>query len=976
MSHIIKRYTNQLVTIFILILLTVFFASYIASYQLNESMTNVYLRKLSALKSSLKVNIEKYFNDKTHIVRTVSQTTDVKNAMLEFGESFFKAEDEYGSEIDSSSMVELLKEHTKRVFYSIPGSPQKKPFEEYMAKNANGKILQHLYIADSPFESSNKYMFFNSSKGISYDTTHKKFHQYFVDILKRHNFYDIFLINTDGDIVYSVFKELDFATNLKRGAYRDSSLANAFNNALENKGLEFSDFRPYEPSYNRAASFFTIPIFKDEKIIGVMAFQISIKDINKIMTFNEHWKSIGLGDTGESYLVGDDYMMRSDSRFQASMENMLVNELATTVGIIKVRTKATDEALNGKSDQSIVTDYRGDKVLSSYTPVNIIGKLWALVVEIDKAEVDREIRKTILTVIGSGLLLAVLLMLFLGYMIVRLIVRPIESFEKELDMKIEARTKELKISNAILNDYKRAVDEGSIVSKTDLEGRIKYVNDAFCEISGYEQEELIGKNHSIIRHPDTPKKVFEDLWRTIQNKRVWKGVIKNKRKNGSEYIVKSTIMPILDDKKNIVEYISIRTDITDLVSKEKKLLEQLTDELTKLPNRVKLLEDITNSRAELKLALVQINKFKEVNDYYGRQKGDMILMNFASIIKKIVAEKNVSTYKVGSGEFVLMADEKTTIGELTSLMENIIKYFDHNMIVVGSDSFNISISAGIAQGREEKLFYDAEMALRKVNESSKSIMVFENVDDIEKEYENNIHITKKIKQAIKNDHILVYGQPIEPNFEGGKPKYECLVRMYDEENKKILSPFFFLEISKKARLYPTITKIVIEKAFDYFNNKKDEFSINLSIEDILDHNMTIFLKKKIDQYKIGHRLVLELVESEGIENFDEIHAFIKEFKGYGCKIAIDDFGTGYSNFEYLMKLDADYIKIDGSLIKDIDTDKNSQIVVELIVDFAKRMNIKTIAEFIHSDSVYKKVKELGIDYSQGYYLGEPKNLYE
>ena len=135
-------------------------------------------------------------------------------------------------------------------------------------------------------------------------------------------------------------------------------------------------------------------------------------------------------------------------------------------------------------------------------------------------------------------------------------------------------------------------------------------------------------------------------------------------------------------------------------------------------------------------------------------------------------------------------------------------------------------------------------------------------------------------------------------------------------------------------------------------------------------------KKKIDYYKIGHRLVLELVESEGIENFDDVHSFIQEFKGYGCRIAIDDFGTGYSNFEYLMKLDVDYIKIDGSLIKNIDTDESAQLVVELIIDFAKRMNIKTIAEFIHNDSVYQKIKSLGIDYSQGYHLGEPKFLDE
>jgi EAL domain-containing protein (putative c-di-GMP-specific phosphodiesterase class I) len=121
-------------------------------------------------------------------------------------------------------------------------------------------------------------------------------------------------------------------------------------------------------------------------------------------------------------------------------------------------------------------------------------------------------------------------------------------------------------------------------------------------------------------------------------------------------------------------------------------------------------------------------------------------------------------------------------------------------------------------------------------------------------------------------------------------------------------------------------------------------------------------------------VVIELVESEGIENFEHIDKFIKDVKALGCKIAIDDFGTGYSNFEYLMKLNADYIKIDGAFIKNLDTNESSQIVVQLVVDFARRMGIKVIGEFVHNDAVYQKVKEFGIDYSQGYFLGEPVEI--
>jgi len=135
-----------------------------------------------------------------------------------------------------------------------------------------------------------------------------------------------------------------------------------------------------------------------------------------------------------------------------------------------------------------------------------------------------------------------------------------------------------------------------------------------------------------------------------------------------------------------------------------------------------------------------------------------------------------------------------------------------------------------------------------------------------------------------------------------------------------------------------------------------------------------FIHKKLENLDIAKRVIFEIVESEGIDNFEEVSLFIKEMKAVGCKIAIDDFGTGYSNFEYLMKLNVDFIKIDGSFIKNIDMCEQSLLISELIITFAKKQNIKTVAEFVHSKSVLEKVRELGITYSQGFYLGEPKSI--
>lgn len=182
-----------------------------------------------------------------------------------------------------------------------------------------------------------------------------------------------------------------------------------------------------------------------------------------------------------------------------------------------------------------------------------------------------------------------------------------------------------------------------------------------------------------------------------------------------------------------------------------------------------------------------------------------------------------------------------------------------------------------------------------------------------------------------------------------------------------------MEIAKKSRQYLAITRTVIEKSFEYFKDKNFEFSINLTLEDMIDLKMREFILQKLTQYNIGSRVVFEIVESEEIANFDEINDFIANLRELGCKIAIDDFGSGYSNFAYLIKLNADYIKIDGSLIKDFTTDKNHSNIVTTILEFAKLQNIKTIAEFVSKEDILEKVTKLEIDYAQGFYIHEPSS---
>ncbi|MFY9082727.1 EAL domain-containing protein, partial [Aliarcobacter butzleri] len=190
----------------------------------------------------------------------------------------------------------------------------------------------------------------------------------------------------------------------------------------------------------------------------------------------------------------------------------------------------------------------------------------------------------------------------------------------------------------------------------------------------------------------------------------------------------------------------------------------------------------------------------------------------------------------------------------------------------------------------------------------------------------------------------------------------------------IIPPIKFLDFSKKVKLYSSITRKVIKEACETFKHRNENFSINLNIADIKDKETVKEIIKNITETNTASKVTFEILESEGIENYDEVISFINQIKALGAKIAIDDFGTGYSNFEHLLRLDVNYIKIDGSLIKNIASDEKHRIIVETIVSFARRIGIKTVAEFVADKQILEIIKEIGVSCAQGYYIGKPEKL--
>jgi len=395
------------------------------------------------------------------------------------------------------------------------------------------------------------------------------------------------------------------------------------------------------------------------------------------------------------------------------------------------------------------------------------------------------------------------------------------------------------------------------------------------------------------------------------------------------------------------------------------------DKLTRVFSYSALLRDIGRSEFST-IFLINIDSFKNINNIFGFQSANTILQQFALCLKGF--GNTYKTYRTHADEFVLLkSNESFNLSEFENDLQSMKeKIRNHKFKLDDKESIDIDATIGVSINNTNPLA-TADMALKYAKSHRLGYMIYNKEIDITDEMNNILIWSKKIKYAIKNDMVFPVFQPIL-NKNKEIVKYEVLMRISEikDGQEKMVSPYFFLDAAIKTKQYNTLSNIIIEKSFETMNDNNKDFSINISYEDIFNDTLIKIIKTNLDIYPdIGKRLIIEILETEFIDDISVMNTFIEEFKQYGVRIAIDDFGTGHSNFSNILDLNPDYIKIDGSFIKNIDTDKKSYSLVKGIIESAKELEIKTIAEFVHSKEVFEVTFDLGIDEFQGYYFSEP-----
>lgn len=402
-----------------------------------------------------------------------------------------------------------------------------------------------------------------------------------------------------------------------------------------------------------------------------------------------------------------------------------------------------------------------------------------------------------------------------------------------------------------------------------------------------------------------------------------------------------------------------------------ELKDLYTDKLTNLPNRNKLKKDLDQNNIDL-MALLDVDEFSTINDLFGEKIGDTILYELANKLKDYFNEEDYLVYRIEADKFTIVAKKNNQdVNEFYNLCKAFADKIEKESLLIDEDEIDINITIGIAQGDGARAFKYSQRVINYARTKLQRIMIYNESFRIQQSFEENIKWVKQLKVGFRENLFQAYFQPIVDTQTKEVHKYEALIRYITKEGVEI-APYHFINVAKKIKLYPNIIKIVIQDSFKLIKNKNKRVSVNISFDDIANEETTAFIYEVLEQNKeFTEFLEFEILESEEISDFNEVSKFISEIKKFNCIVGVDDFGAGYSNFNLLTLLDIDFVKIDGSLIERINTSKDLEIIVNTIANFSKEFKVKTVAEYVSNEDIYNKIKELNIDYCQGYYFDKP-----
>lgn len=529
---------------------------------------------------------------------------------------------------------------------------------------------------------------------------------------------------------------------------------------------------------------------------------------------------------------------------------------------------------------------------------------------------------------------------------------------------------------------------------TDTQNEFIYVNPSFREMLGYTELEILSMDVVSLTHPDSielSKKAIKDVFSGKGPITIEKQYL---HKNGNTIYANTRIAAVFDENGKPLYQCTNVENITEKNIANQKLVHQAThDELTGLINRgefrrrvEQLLSIAREEGHEHVICFMDLDQFKVINDTCGHTAGDELLRQLSSTLKNTLRKGDMLA-RLGGDEFGLLL-QYCVLEHACGVVENILDSVRGFRFVWEGKSHNVSISIGMVSVTKNTtelatILSDADIACYMAKEMGRNrVQIYRAEDSVQIQRRSEMHWVATLNKSLDEGMMCLYAQPIAAVDEPDKLHYEFLVRMRDQ-NGDVVLPGSFLPAAEKYNLITKLDRWVVELSLKsladnrLFHDRVDFISINLSGMSLTDPDFLQFVVSQIEDKDIdGKKICFEITETAAISNLSMATAFISTVKELGCLFALDDFGSGISSFGYLKNLPVDLLKIDGLFVKDIAEDPIDHAMVNSINEIGHVMGMKTIAEFVENDEIEGLLKKIGVDYLQGYGIGEPIPLPE